>query len=77
MSIVHIRDNPQPGDPPYPWRVVVDGEEKLAKSVEMRVPSLATLDRLPTGEVVRQITCEGSVSEIDGHLTICRQGTAS
>ena len=52
------------------WRVLVDGSEKLAKSVELRVPSWTTEDILPSGVKKWHITCKGTLLENDGHFVV-------
>lgn len=47
-------------DPSLPaWRVLVNGEERLAESVEIQVPCITTKDHLPTGQIKWHISCEG------------------
>jgi len=61
-EIIKIRFNTEKEktDPNLPaWRVLVNGQEKLATSVEIRVPSITTMDHLPAGQVKWHISCEG------------------
>lgn len=39
------------------WRCIIEGEEKLADSVTMYVPSATTEDILPSGEKKFHLTC--------------------
>lgn len=53
------------------WRVLVDGQERLAKSVVFEVPCHTTEDVLPDGRRKWHLTAEaGSVSDDQGHLRI-------
>ena len=42
-----------------PWRVLENGTEKLANSVEIRTASRTTFDKLPDGREKWHITCRG------------------
>ena len=64
MAKIQIRFNTkylEGGRPDLKWRVLIDGEEFLASSVHMRVPSTTTEDIISTGETKWHITCEGRV----------------
>lgn len=54
----------------FKWRVLVDGSEVLAKSVQLNVPSWTTEDVLPNGARKWHISCEGKVVEKDGHVVV-------
>jgi len=55
----------------YKWRVLVDGRERLAKSVRIEVPCFTTEDVLPDGRRKWHVTAEAAaVLEQDGHLRV-------
>lgn len=55
----------------YKWRVIVDGREQLAKSVEIEATCHTTEDVLPDGRTKWHLTVEaGEVLEHQGHLRI-------
>ena len=41
------------------WRVLENGIEKLAHTVEIRIPSRTTFDKLPDGREKWHISCSG------------------
>jgi hypothetical protein len=41
------------------WRVIVDGEERLAEQIRIAVPSWTTEDIISTGQKKWHISCEG------------------
>ncbi len=42
-----------------PWRVILNGEERLAEAVEINVPSYTTQDTLSDGKIKWHVTCVG------------------
>lgn len=41
------------------WRVLIDGQEHLARNVRVEVPMWTTEDVLPTGQRKWHLSCEG------------------
>ncbi len=54
----------------YKWRVLIDGDERLAKSVRILVPCESSEDLLPSGEIKHHLTCVGKPEWNDGIVTI-------
>jgi hypothetical protein len=52
------------------WRVLVNGDEVLARSVSIEVPCVTTEDLLPIGITKWHITCEGTVRISEDHVII-------
>ena len=50
------------GDQTLKWRLLVDGVEFLASTIEIHVPSVTTEDIIATGETKWHLTCEGQVN---------------
>lgn len=73
MASIKIRFNTEYKSTPseeYKWRIVVDGQESLAKNVAIKVPSCSTEDLLPSGIMKYHISCEGNVVWSDGNAII-------
>lgn len=56
MTTVKLRFNTENKTDQY-WRVLVNGEERTARSVAINVPTFTTQDNLPNGKVKFHITC--------------------
>lgn len=55
----------------YKWRVLVDGRERLAKSLKIEVPCYTTEDVLPDGRRKWHLTAEaGRILDHEGHFRI-------
>lgn len=64
MALIQIRFNTkylEGSRPELKWRVLVDGEEFLARHVHMKVASTTTEDVISTGETKWHITCQGRI----------------
>lgn len=48
------------------WRLLIDGVEHLAESVEIQVPCRTTQDLLPSGIVKWHVSCRGMVRWLGG-----------
>ena len=73
MALIQIRFNTKFKEAPsedFKWRILVDGEEQLAKSLHILAPCYTTEDRLPTGELKYHLSCRGVLAWNDGHATI-------
>jgi hypothetical protein len=73
MSLIQIRFNTKFKEAPsedLKWRIVVDGEEFLAKSLLIKTPCFTSEDLLPTGELKYHLSCRGTVQWQDGHAVV-------
>jgi len=73
MALIQIRFNTKFKEAPsedFKWRILIGGEEQLAKSILILAPCFTTEDLLPTGELKYHLSCRGTLTLLDGHATI-------
>lgn len=69
---VKIRFNTTAGDSNLKWRVVIDGNEHLASTVDVRVPSTTTQDYIDGVGEKWHVTCTPEVIEWSGDAIILK-----
>ena len=78
MALIQIRFNTKFKEAPsedFKWRILVDGEEFLAKSLLIKAPCVTSEDQLPTGELKYHLSCRGIGQWRDGHAGVTESST--